>query len=250
MLDAADLAFFATHGWLIIRRLIPTPVVDALTQALDSLVPESSYATGFEGRVVEVAGISRGSPAIAAAAREPRLGAIAAALLGAARVQLLQDTALVKPPASGPVAWHQDYSYLGYLDRPAIVTARVALTPCTVANGCLRAIDGSHLWGRKGPDLSFRRDAVEDGLPAELRARGAESAIELDAGDVSIHHCLTFHSSEVNRSASTRKTLALRLMDGACRLVAERLPSASLAPHFPVDAAGHLTGPGFPVLHP
>lgn len=250
MLDAADQAFFATHGWLVVRGVVPAATIDALTAALDALVPESSYAAGFEGRVVEIAGISRGSSAIAEATRHSRLGGIAAVLLGAKRVQLLQDTALIKPPASGPVAWHQDYSYLGYLDRPAVVTARLALTPCTVANGCLRAIDGSHRWGLQGTDLSFRRDSVEDGLPPELRARGAESTIELDAGDVSIHHCLTFHASDVNRSSRTRKTLAMRLMDGACRLVAERLPSASLAPHFPVDAAGHLTGATFPVVHP
>jgi len=249
VLDAADLAFFAIHGWLVVRDLVPAATLDALTAALDALVPEASYAAGFEGRVVEIAGISRGSPAIAAAPRGARLGAIAAGLLGAERVQLLQDTALIKPPASGPVAWHQDYSYLGYLDRPAVVTARLALTPCTVANGCLRAIDGSHRWGLQGADLSFRRDRVEDGLPLELRARGTESTIELDAGDVSIHHCLTFHASDVNRSSRARKTLAFRLMDGSCRLVAERLPSASLAPHFPVDAAGHLTGATFPVVH-
>ena len=251
MLAAADQAFFATHGWLVVRGVVPAATIDTLTAALDALVPESSYATGFEGRVVEIAGISRGSSAIAEAARGSRLGGIAAALLGAKRVQLLQDTALIKPPASGPVAWHQDYSYLGYLDRPAVVTARLALTPCTVANGCLRAIDGSHRWGLQGADLSFRSDRVEDGLPAELRAAAGatESTIELDAGDVSIHHCLTFHASDVNRSSRTRKTLAFRLIDGACRLVAERLPSASLTPHFPVDAAGHLTGATFPVVH-
>jgi ectoine hydroxylase-related dioxygenase (phytanoyl-CoA dioxygenase family) len=247
VLGAADLAFFANHGWLVLRKVVAPPILDELNAALDALVPPSSYAGGFEGRVVEIAGISRGSPAIGAAATDPRLGEAAAALLDARRAQLLQDTALVKPPAGGPVAWHQDYSYLGYLDRPAVVTARLALTPCTAQNGCLRAIDGSHRWGLQGGDLSFRRESVADTLPAHLR--GAESTIELDAGDVSIHHCLTFHASDVNRSDRTRKTLAFRLMDGACRLVADRLPSPSLVPHFPVDAAGHLTGATFPVVH-
>jgi hypothetical protein len=37
-------------------------------------------------------------------------------------------------------------------------------------------------------------------------------------------------------------------MDAECRLVPSRLPSAEMAPYFPTDASGSLTGPAFPVL--
>jgi ectoine hydroxylase-related dioxygenase (phytanoyl-CoA dioxygenase family) len=208
----------------------------------------------WAGRVVEIPGISHASAEIARHARDARIARVAAGVLGAARVQLLQDTALIKPPDPGTrVEWHQDYSYLAYLDRPGVVTARLSLTRCTLESGCMRVIDGSHAWGLHGGDLSFRRDSVADTLgelPPELRerARALEVPLELEPGDVSVHHCLTFHASHENRSAGPRKTLVVRLMDAACRLEPSRLPSPEAAPHFPVDAEGHLTGASFPVV--
>jgi ectoine hydroxylase-related dioxygenase (phytanoyl-CoA dioxygenase family) len=204
--------------------------------------------------VVEVAGISRASPALARHAADGALAALAGAALGAARVQLLQDTALVKPLAHpGAVAWHQDFTYLGYLDRPAVVTLTLALTPSTVASGCLRVLDGSHRWGNVIENLALRREGIADALaslPAELRAQAGAGGrpLELEPGDVSLHHALTFHGSEPNTSARPRKTLAVRLVDGACRVLPERLPTPAARAHFPTDPAGHLAEGAFPVL--
>lgn len=248
-----DRAHFAEHGWLVVRGAVPAARVAELERALDAVVPEAAYPAWAE-RVVEVAGISRASAALAAHAHTAAIAARAGEVLGATRVQLLQDTALVKPAAHpGAVAWHQDWSYLTYLDRPAVVTVRLALTPCTVASGCLRVLDGSHRWGHHGDDLSFRRDRVEDtldALPPALRAQAAaaERALELEPGDLSLHHCLTFHGSGPNHSPRPRKTLVVRLVDGACRLIPERLPAPELAAHFPTDDDGHLGPAAFPVL--
>lgn len=252
VLKAFEREFFATHGWLIVREVVAPDDVDRTARALDAIIPEASYAQGYAGRVVEIASISRGSTEIARSSMNPIIGRLAADALGARRVQLLQDSVLVKPPAGGPVAWHQDGSYLGYLDRPAVVTVRLALTACTAEAGCLRVIDGSHGWGLPGADLSFRRTRIEDTLaaiPDELRGRGAESMLELAPGDVSLHHCLTFHASAVNRSARPRKTLVIRLADADCVLVPSRLPAPELAAHFPVDASGHLSTAAFPVVY-
>ena len=249
----ADRRFFQEHGWLIVRSAVAAARVAELEAALDALIPEASYAA-WGGRVVEVAGISRGSAEIAKHAHDPEIARLAAGALGARRVQLLQDTAFVKPVAApARVEWHQDYSYLAYLDRSSVVTVRLALTRCSLESGCMRVIDASHTWGLHGDNLAFRRDSVDDALaalPPELRdrARSAEVSLELAPGDVSLHHCLTFHGSEENRGARPRKTLAVRIMDGECRLVPDRLPAAELAPHFPIDAGGHLTGPAFPIL--
>jgi hypothetical protein len=248
----ADRAFFAEHGWVILRGVVSRARAAELADALDAVVPPASYPAWGDA-IVEVVGISRASPALAALVRDRALAGIAGALLAADRVQLLQDTALVKPAGgNATLAWHQDASYLTYLDPPAVVTARLALSPCTEETGCMRVIDGSHTWGLHGDDLAFRLASVADtldALPAELRARvaGAERKVELAPGDLSVHHCLTFHASGKNTSATTRRTLAMRYLDGACRLVPDRL-----APHlqaiFTADDDGHLTGPLFPLL--
>jgi hypothetical protein len=244
---------FGDHGWLVVRGAVAPGRVAELERALDAVIPEASYPA-WGDRVVEVASISKAAPAIAAMAADAALAEIAGRALGAARIQLLQDTVFIKAPARpATVAWHQDFTYLGYLDRPGVVTLRLALTPCTIASGCLRVLDGSHRWANAPLNLALRRDDVEDTLarlPPELRARGdgGGTTLELEPGDISLHHCLTFHGSEENLSAGPRKTLVVRILDAGCRLVPSRLPSAELAPHFPTDAGGHLTGPAFPIL--
>ncbi len=245
----------AEHGWLVVRGVVPAARVAELERALDEVVPPAAYAAWGDG-MVEVAAVSRASAALRRHATDEAIAAIAAEALGAERLQLLQDTALVKPAAHpARLAWHQDYSYLAYLDQPRALTVRLALTPCTIASGCMRVLDGSHRWEHTGENLALRRASVEDALaalPAGLRARvaGAEVALELAPGDISLHHCLTFHGSEPNTSAHPRKTLAVRMFDGACRLVPARLPSPEAAAHFPVDDDGYLAAAAFPVLWP
>jgi len=251
--EDVDARFFQAHGWLIVRGVVPLAEIAELEAAMDVVIPPLAYPA-WGAQVIEAAGISQASVAIARHAQNPRVARVAAMLLGATRVRLLQDTALIKPAGSpATIAWHQDYSYLAYLDQPRVVTSRIAITPCVVASGCMRVIDGSHLWGLRGDDLTFQRTSVEntlDAIPPELqaRARSDEHLIELAPGDVSFHSCLTFHRSLENTTAHPRKTLVVRLMDVECRLVPERLPSPELRAMFTTDDDGRLTGASFPLL--
>lgn len=246
-LSAEERAFFAERGWLRVRGAVPPARVAALERALDAVVPPGLYGWGYEGKVVEVAGISQGSAALLAHARDAGLAGLAAQALGVRRVQLLQDTVFIKPAREGGgVAWHQDYSYFAFLSPPRGVTLRLALTPCTGESGCLRVIEGSHRWGLQTQDLSFRATAVEDalsGLPAALRERAAaaEREVELAPGDLSLHHCLTFHGSGPNRSAGPRKTLAVRLVDAACAVDPSRLATPEARARVPTDGEGRLS---------
>ena len=244
-------AAFSSQGWLVVRGLISPERAAALAAALDAVVPEQNYRHGFAGQVVEVPGISLGSAALREAALDPALGAVAAALLGAARVRLLQDTAFIKPAeVGGGVAWHQDLSYFSFLETPAALTARIALTPCTRENGCLHLLSGSQAWGLQR-DYTFRATSVEDalaGVPEGLRASSAEAVLELQPGDVSFHHCLTFHSSGPNPAGAPRKTLAVRLVDAAVPAVLARLATPEARVRVPCDERGRLSDGYFPVL--
>jgi phytanoyl-CoA hydroxylase len=247
--------FFAAHGYLVVRGAVSASRVAELVSALDQVLPEQHYARGGGGRPLEVAGISRGSPEIARHTHHRLLAALGADALGASRVQLLQDTALIKAAVDGGrVEWHQDYTYLAYLDEPRAVTLRLALTPCTRESGCLRVIDQSHHWGFQGNSQALAAASVGDALgslPPELRerARDREVFVELQPGDISLHHCLTFHGSLENRSGRPRKTLVTRLFDTACKLEPSRLPRPESLVHFPTDAAGHFRSDAFPVLY-
>ena len=113
---------------------------------------------------------------------------------------------VIKPPGSGYFAsWHQDLLYWG-LDPQEAVTAWLAYTESTVHNGCVRYIPGTHRGGLLPVTETFVRDNMlsrgqEVDLPgAEARAVDAV----LRPGEFSLHHGLTVHSSNPNRSESTR----------------------------------------------
>jgi ectoine hydroxylase-related dioxygenase (phytanoyl-CoA dioxygenase family) len=159
-------------------------------------------------------------------------------------VQLLQDTALIKPPDSeARVEWHQDHTYTGFIEET--VSVRLALTDCTLESGCLRVLDQSHLHGFRGGLRAFRSLEVSD--DSRHMPEGEVIPVELRAGDASVHHCLTFHSSEPNRSAWPRRTLIARMFDARLKLQREKLPPG-LEIYFPTEADGRLAEKSFPLL--
>jgi ectoine hydroxylase-related dioxygenase (phytanoyl-CoA dioxygenase family) len=238
---------FAERGWVVVRQVVPAETVAALTRALDEIYARSPPAP--RGAVWELPSISRMAEVIAAHARDRRIGRLAAEALGCGDVQLLQDTVLVKPGGGGgEVAWHQDHTYTGFLEPARAASVRLALTPCTVASGCMEVIDGSHRWGAITEVRALTEASVEDALGKRAEEwRDRVVRIELEPGDVSIHHCLTLHRSGENQTDAARKTLITRVFDAECRLRAERLP-AGYGGYFPTDGEGRLERGSFPVV--
>ena len=163
---------------------------------------------------------------VASLATDARIGAIAAALLGADQVRLWQDQLLYKPPG-GPtettIGWHQDWaSWFPVASNDAFVTAWVAFDDVDVENGAMQMLRGSHEWGLlPGASNFFATDRE-----SQLDALGGERSIEprtitMRAGQVSFHHPLTFHGSGPNTSNRLRRSLAIHLVDGTVRAVSE-----------------------------
>ncbi len=129
-----------------------------------------------------------------------------------------------KPPRSpASVAWHQDGSYW-QLSQPAITSAWIALTASTRDSGCMRVLPGSHTAGA----LPYTDGAAapEDLLASGLRTRAvideaAARAVELRAGEMSLHHVQLLHASAPNASPGPRMGLAIRYVPPS---VSQRLP--------------------------
>ena len=236
-----EAGFFREHGWVALRKMVAPERAEELACELDRVFPEGRLAAA---RVHERAGVSALSPMLAAQVRDGELARRVARLLDSPRVQLLQDTALIKPPRSAArVEWHQDRTYTGFIEE--CVSVRLALTDCTRESGCLRVLDGSHRSGFSSGLRALRALEVSD--DSRHMPEGEVVPVELRAGDVSVHHCLTFHSSEENRSDRPRMTLIARMFDARLPLLRENLPPG-LEKYFPTDEYGHLTGPAFPLL--
>ena len=110
----------------------------------------------------------------------------------------------------GFVSWHQDATYWG-LSEPDVVTAWVAFTESTAANGNMRVMPGSH---------RTQVPHVDTFHPDNLLSRGQEISVDVDEsraadivlrpGEMSLHHVLMVHGSGANPSADRRIGFAIR----------------------------------------
>lgn len=127
------------------------------------------------------------------------------------------------------VSWHQDLTYWG-LDPAEIVTAWVAISESINENGAMRVMPGTHT-----TDIIPHSDTFN---PDNLLSRGQEIAVEVDAskavalelqpGEMSLHHVKLIHGSEPNPSGKRRIGYAIRYMPTHVRQTAGMKDSATL----------------------
>jgi chlorinating enzyme len=144
-----------------------------------------------------------------------------------------------EPRNPGYVSWHQDSTYWG-LDPADVVTAWVALSDSTAANGAMRVIPGSHKLEQVGHRDTFN--------PENLLSRGQEVMVDVDereavmlelaAGEMSLHHVRLIHGSDPNPSDLRRIGFAIRYIPTTVRQVAGTHDSATLVRG--VDRHGHF----------
>ena len=149
------------------------------------------------------------------------------------------------------VSWHQDLTYWD-LDDVAEVTAWVALSPATVANGCMRFVPGSHACG-----IVPHRDTFAE---ENMLTRGQElsdgvdesSAVDvvLAPGQMSLHHGHIFHGSHANRSDGRRIGLAIRYITPAMRQESGAKTHATLVAGEDRHGHFHLVPPPTELLAP
>jgi non-haem Fe2+, alpha-ketoglutarate-dependent halogenase len=109
------------------------------------------------------------------------------------------------------VSWHQDSTYWG-LSSPDVVTAWVALSPSTIANGAMRVIPGTHKLDQiRHKDTFGANNLLTRGqeVAVEVDERQAVS-LELQPGQMSLHHVRLIHGSPPNATAERRIGFAIR----------------------------------------
>ena len=207
-LDAASLRrAYDREGFAILRAAFDLPTVRAAAEHLEALQDQAGLGPD--------AGIVPAAPHDAFAielAADPRLTAPAAAVLGTP-VACFGFTYLCKPARIGlPASWHQDgQPWAERLGERSAVTAWVALTVATEANGCLRAVPGSHALAAQRLDVeadgtSLFGTRMDYALVDETRAL----SIEAEPGDLVLHHPNLVHGSWPNLSTAPRLALAVR----------------------------------------
>lgn len=200
---------FQRDGHALIRAFYNADEIarldDALTRAQefssrrDGDVDESLTRDGF---------LSRQSNEVAAYVMDPKVGALAAKLLGVSRIRLIHDVLLEKGWEQIATPWHRDSDFWSFTGTGAL-TIWIPLQDTPLSMSPLRYASGSHLAWNPRPLC-----AVETAF-IPIRFRVSSSALAL--GDVAIHQFKTLHGAAPNHEPRARRALAVHLIDGDAR---------------------------------
>ncbi len=120
----------------------------------------------------------------------------------------------IKEPDDGTfISWHQDSTYWG-LSRPDVLTVWIALSPSRRSNGAMKMMRGSHQLEQLPHTDTFEEgNLLTRGQKVDHEVAEEDVAwIELQPGEVSLHHVRIIHGSEPNKGPDRRVGLAIRFV--------------------------------------
>jgi len=156
--------------------------------------------------------------------QHPNLTGAIADLIGQDLFVLASRFWIKEPGDRKFVTWHQDLAYFG-LDPQIMVTAWLALTPVTRANGCQRFIPRSHRALQKHTETYDPDNLLSRGQQVADVDESTAVDILLRPGEMSIHHGNLLHSSQPNVSDGRRVGFALMMFPAHVRSALGRRPA-------------------------
>ena len=227
----SDVEQFASQGYLAMEGVFSTEDITIAMSAIGDLAHRRSgneqvvyqeepyYTTGGgdervvdpELRVRVIRDFCQAEPRLAKLAAKPRLVSLLDQLLGEHH-QLIQDTALLKPPFHGAEKpWHQDSAYFNLSPINDVLGVWIALDEAHVENGCMQVVPGSHLAGPaphyhvRDCQLNDAAVAVDDAVVVPLRPGGAL-----------FFSALLHHGTPPNASGDRRRALQFHYAAAHC----------------------------------
>jgi ectoine hydroxylase-related dioxygenase (phytanoyl-CoA dioxygenase family) len=211
------LASYNENGWLVVEDVFDKEELDRARGVIAEKVEQARGITAHTDlydlepdhspdapRVRRIKTPHKHIPYFMDLARTPKLVAILKRLLGNEGVRLHGSKINMKSPAGGaPVEWHQDWAFYPHTNDDGLAVG-VMLEDCTVENGAMLMIPGSH----RGPVFDHHADGYFAGAmdPAEADLSRAVPCVGR-AGSMSFHHVRTVHGSAENVSDKPRTLL-------------------------------------------
>jgi ectoine hydroxylase-related dioxygenase (phytanoyl-CoA dioxygenase family) len=153
-------------------------------------------------------------------ALSPRLGRLAADLLGVADARIYHDNVLSKQPGCGRTPWHFDAHHFPIASKD-IVTSWIPLQAIPAPMGPLAFAAGKDTW-RVAEDVDF--DSVGTSYDRGVAEAFGAAGVRVDdspfaLGEVSFHHAWCFHYARGNRTTQPRQVMATTYFADGARLV-------------------------------
>lgn len=153
-------------------------------------------------------------------ALSPRIGRLAADLLGVADTRIYHDNVLSKTPGCGRTPWHFDAHHFPIASKD-IVTSWIPLQEIPLPMGPLAFAAGKDTWkvaeevDFNAKDTSYDRGVAEAFKEAEVRVDDSPFAL----GEVSFHHAWCFHYARGNGTTQPRQVMATTYFADGAKLV-------------------------------
>jgi hypothetical protein len=251
-LDPALAELFREQTFIKLPQVLSPGVVRRLADRLEVLL-RAEHGTETEGRFLALEQMWLHDDVMRQVALSPRLGSLAAALLGETQVRLYHDNALSKESGCGRTPWHHDAEHFPLATTQA-VTAWIPVTAIPVSMGPLSFARGRGVRDLMA-DLTF--DKVGTSYDADVARRLAEHRVPVEAGpfevgEVSFHSALCFHTAGPNRTLQPRRALATTYFaDGARVVDSPTLISGTWREFIPgVEPGGLAASPLNPIIEP
>ncbi|MDH3662995.1 MAG: phytanoyl-CoA dioxygenase family protein [Alphaproteobacteria bacterium] len=169
----------------------------------------------------------------------PKLLDVVEDILGPDILCWSSDFFVKKAHDPGFVSFHQDTTYAGLEPFDGILNCWLALTPSRKENGCLRVLPGTHKLGQLDHETtSSEANMLFFGQTAQIDVDERDVVdMELEPGEMSLHHMAVVHGSQPNRSDTPRLGVVLRYIRPDVRQIKAR-DSATLV--HGTDRHGHF----------
>ena len=238
---------FGRDGFVVLRGFLNADALAALNREIDRYVAEVVPTLPREAVIYEqlddpstlkhLVRLSADAY-FAALLRDARFTDLASALLndGAVPRELQWFN---KPPRVGKsTPPHQD-GYYFMLEPNEAVTAWLALDPVDERNGCMRYIAGSHRQPLR-PHTRTQTVGFSQGLSYGPDDFASEVAVTAQPGDLLVHHSMTIHRADANRSDRHRRSLGFVYFAARAKQEAQRLAAYQESLQRDLVAAGKI----------
>ena len=224
-LTADQISKFREDGFLIVDRLIEPELVSHLRERFADIFA-GEFETGIQpdewnwrpGRdstelTRQICNGWKSDHTVASVCFREDIGRACARLGGWTGARLGVDNLIWKPSSAKPLGFHQDSSYLSWLDPSDQVSCWIALDQTTAEGGTVLHVRGSHTWGRFAPIRQFHgpHDFMRE-MEEAARSIGRTPEVVpvvVPPGGGSFHHGWTWHGSGYNKSSSERRSITV-----------------------------------------
>jgi hypothetical protein len=222
MLSSNQIASFRKNGFLAMENVVPPALIEEAQQVVEDFVECSRGVSEHDdvfdlepGHTAEEPRVRRLKepcylhPVFDRISRLDALLDIVGALIGP-EIRYQGSKLNMKAAEYGaPVEWHQDLAFYPHTNDDLLAVG-VALDDCTLENGCMLMLPGSH----RGPILDHHQDGVFAGaIDVEREGIDLSQAVPMPVGrgGITLHHCRTLHGSAINRSEKPRRLFLLQM---------------------------------------